>query len=294
MMAALDNRRPFPEQKVQQRQSVARYLNLGVISRGAYGVVHRAWDLKSGEIVAMKEEFHGMSQSTMREISILKSLPRHPSIVELKGVEVDKRRRVFVVMECLEKDLKKWMEGRRLQPYSVGEVKSVMRQILEGVCFLHKHGVMHRDLKPSNILVDTKAAPQIKLCDFGLSKQPARESGAHTPGVVTLWYRAPEVLMGATAYWSAVDMWSVGCIMAELVLGHVLFPGVSEIHQLVCIRQVMGAPHLLRHRLTAVASVDGAPLLSASGFDLLLTLLTCNPHRRITAEQALNHAWFAH
>lgn len=284
MMGGVENRRPFPEaeQRVKQQQSVGRYLYLGVISSGGYGVVHKAWDQKSGEMVAMKEEFHGMSQSTMREISILKSLPRHPSIVEYKEEVVDKRGRVFVVMEYVEKDLQRWMR----QPYSAGEVKSVMRQILEGVCFLHKHGVMHRDLKPSNILVDTKAAAaQIKLCDFGLSKQSS--SGPHTPGVVTLWYRAPEVLIGDTAYSSAIDMWSVGCIMAELVLGHVLFPGRSEIHQLVCIQQLMGAPHLLRRSLTAA-------LLSESGFDLLLALLAWNPCIRITAKQALNHAWFSH
>ncbi|KAI3455030.1 hypothetical protein Pfo_011693, partial [Paulownia fortunei] len=268
------------------------------ISQGSYGIVYRARDKKTGQIVAMKQEFHGFSLSTLREIDILKSLPRHPSIVELKEVVVDDCGRVFVVMDYLQNDLKRFMDVRK-KPLTLIEVKCLMKQLLEGVKFLHENGVMHRDLKPSNILMNDKG--QLKICDFGLSRHFESLSGSYTPGVVTLWYRAPELLLGANEYSCAIDMWSVGCIMAELMLKEVFFKGRSELHQLGSIYLVLGTPDdaawpgfssLIGSRLQFVScccAFSGAPILTERGFDLLGKLLTYDPHKRITAEAALNH-----
>ncbi|KAL0355042.1 UNVERIFIED_CONTAM: Cyclin-dependent kinase G-2 [Sesamum radiatum] len=176
---------------ITRRAKDYEYLN--VISHGSYGIVYRARDKKTGEIVAMKQEFYGYCTTTLTEISILMSLPRHPAIVEFKGVAVDDWNRVFIVMEHVENNLKGFMNARR-QPLSPYEVKCMMKQLLDGVKFLHENGVMHRDLKPSNILINMKG--HLKICDFGLSRQFESEWGSYTPGVVTLWYRAPEILAG--------------------------------------------------------------------------------------------------
>ncbi|KAL0350013.1 UNVERIFIED_CONTAM: Cyclin-dependent kinase G-2 [Sesamum radiatum] len=132
-------------------------------------------------------------------------------------------------MEHLDSDLKRLMDVK-MRPLRPSEVKCMMKQLLEGVKFLHENEVMHRDLKPSNLLVNKMG--ELKICDFGLSRQLQSESGSYSPRVATLWYRALEVLAGAETYSSAVDMWSVGCIMAEMLLKQVLFKRRCEIEQL--------------------------------------------------------------
>ncbi|KAH6831575.1 hypothetical protein C2S53_018991 [Perilla frutescens var. hirtella] len=257
-----------------------RYHLLDVINHGSYGVVYRAWDKESGEIVAIKHEIEGLSLSTVREIGILQSLPPHPSIVELKDVIIDDHEGVFVVMEYMESDLHKVIADSKTKPFTISEVKFLMKQILMGVAFLHDNGVMHRDLKPANILINAKQA-RLKICDFGLARPIGSQSGSYTPGMVTQWYRAPELLLGGKRYSNAIDMWSVGCIMAELLLGQVAFPGNSEMEQLWCIGR---SRILVEHRLK--------PLLTPAGFHLIQRLLAAHPNHRITANDALHHAWF--
>lgn len=285
---------------LRHRSGMDRYKVFNRISQGTYGAVYRAWDLEKDELVAIKHELHGLSKSTKREIAVLKSLRRrHPSIVDLKEVVVDASRRVFVVMEYFPFDLKRFVDARP-QPCAAAEVKGFMKQILRGVEFLHGCGVTHRDLKPSNILVDREGR-NLKICDFGCSRRLGRGTGggACTPGVMTLWYRAPEILLGAETYTSAVDMWSVGCIMAELAIKEVLFPGTSEIDQLCRIRKTMESssatpwPVNLLQRLTVAAAAAKVPRLSSKGFDLLQKLLAMNPNGRITARDALRHGWFS-
>ncbi|KAL0415610.1 UNVERIFIED_CONTAM: Cyclin-dependent kinase G-1 [Sesamum latifolium] len=148
--------------------SAYNYEYLNMIGHGSYGIVYKACDKRTGQIVAMKEEFNGLSTPTLREIAILKSLPQHPAIVGFKEVVRDDWDRVFVVMEHVENDLARFMAARR-QPLRPNEVKCMMKQLLEGVKFLHENGVMHRDLKPSNILINKKG--DLKICDFGSSFQ---------------------------------------------------------------------------------------------------------------------------
>ncbi|KAL1090021.1 hypothetical protein V6Z11_D07G060200 [Gossypium hirsutum] len=300
-------------------RSVYEYERLNKISEGTYGVVFRARDKKTGEIVALKkvkildrrelEEF-GFPLTSLREINILASF-NHSSIVKVKEVVVDDHDNVYMVMEYMEHDLKALMESMKW-PFSTSDVKCLMLQLLEGVKYLHDNWVLHRDLKTSNLLLSNQG--ELKVCDFGMARQYGSPQKQYTTKVVTQWYRAPELLLGAKTYSTAVDMWSVGCIMAEMLAKQPLFKGTSEIDQLRKIFDTLGTPNekiwagfselpgskanyskqrynLLRKKFP-VASFTGSAVLSDAGFDLLNRLLTYDPEKRITADDALKHDWF--
>ncbi|KAK8537688.1 hypothetical protein V6N12_043839 [Hibiscus sabdariffa] len=300
-------------------RSVFEYERLNKISEGTYGIVYRAKDKKTGEIVALKKvkilggrdlEEYGFPVTSLREINILASF-QHPSIVKVKEVVVDDHDNVYMVMEYMEHDLK-WLMDSMKRRFSTSDVKSLMLQLLEGVKYLHDNWVLHRDLKTSNLLLNNQG--ELKICDFGMARQYGSPLKPYTTKVVTQWYRAPELLLGAKKYSTAVDMWSVGCIMAELLAKEPLFKGTSEIDQLRKIFDTLGVPNekiwpgfselpgakanyskqpfnSLRKKFPA-ASFTGSAVLSDAGFDLLNRLLTYDPEKRITAGDALNHDWF--
>ncbi|KAK7319065.1 hypothetical protein RJT34_03777 [Clitoria ternatea] len=311
---------PAPPQRtvnmLQGCRSVDEFERLNKIDEGTYGVVYRARDKKTGEIVALKKvkmekEKEGFPLTSLREINILLSF-HHPSIVDVKEVVVGSSLdSIFMVMEYMEHDLKGLMEAMK-QPFSQSEVKCLMIQLLEGVKYLHDNWVLHRDLKTSNLLLNNRG--ELKICDFGLARQYGSPLKPYTHLVVTLWYRAPELLLGSKQYSTAIDMWSLGCIMAELLSKEPLFNGKTEFDQLDKIFRILGTPNetiwpgfsklpgvkvnfvkhqynLLRKKFPAT-SFTGSPVLSDSGFDLLNKLLTYDPEKRITAEAALNHEWF--
>ncbi|KAI3988423.1 hypothetical protein MKX01_031641 [Papaver californicum] len=296
-------------------RSVHEFERLNRIDEGTYGVVFRARDKKTGEVVALKKvkmekEREGFPMTALREINILLSTD-HPSIVEVKEVVMDGLDSIFMVMEYMEHDLKSIMETKR-QPFSQSEVKCLMLQLLEGVEYLHDNWVLHRDLKTSNILMNNQG--ELKICDFGMSRLYGSPLKQYTQLVVTLWYRAPELLLGAKQYSTAIDMWSLGCIMAELLSKEPLFNGKTEVDQLDKIFKTLGTPsemiwpgvsklpgakvkfakqqfNLLRKKFPPTA-FTGSPVLSDAGFDLLNRLLTYDPAKRITSEEAVNHEWF--
>ncbi|XP_010550725.1 PREDICTED: cyclin-dependent kinase G1-like [Tarenaya hassleriana] len=301
-------------------RNVDEYEKLNKISEGTYGVVYRARDKKTGEIVALKkikmnigrEDEYGFPLTSLREINILLSC-NHPSIVNVKEVVVGNNDNVFMAMEHLEHDLRGLMD-RMKQPFSTSEVKCLMIQLLEGVKYLHSNWIIHRDLKPSNLLMNNSG--DLKICDFGMARLYGSPLKPYTQLVVTQWYRTPELLLGAKKYSTAVDMWSVGCIMAELLSRNPLFQGKggSDIDQLRKIFALLGTPsetswpgfsslpgakanfvtqpyNLLRKKFPA-ASFTGSPVLSDLGFDLLSRLLSCDPEKRLTVDEALNHDWF--
>ncbi|KAH6755810.1 hypothetical protein C2S53_009134 [Perilla frutescens var. hirtella] len=269
------------------------YEKLDGINRGAYGAVYLARHRRSGEIVAVKEDFEGVSIPTLREIDILNSLPPHPSIVGFKGAVADHSGDLYIVMEHVDHDLRGYMEV--VPDLRQSEIKNLMKQVLEGVKFLHDNMVMHRDIKPSNILVSRWGV--VKICDFGLSRRLEAAGGRYSPDVGTPGYRAPELLLGETAYSMAVDMWGVGCVMAEMFSNRVLFKGSgTQSGQLETIYGILGingggddqtaaASNLLRNKICNAEVTE-------AGFDLLSRLLCCDPTKRITAEAAINHQWF--
>ncbi|XP_062110608.1 cyclin-dependent kinase G-2 isoform X2 [Humulus lupulus] len=240
---------PAPPQRsvnmLQGCRSVDEFERLNKIDEGTYGVVYRAKDKKTGEIVALKKvkmekEREGFPLTSLREINILLSF-HHPSIVDVKEVVVGNNLdSIFMVMEYMEHDLKALMETMK-QPFSQSEVKCLMLQLLEGIKYLHDNWVLHRDLKTSNLLLNNRG--ELKICDFGLSRQYGSPLKPYTHLVVTLWYRAPELLLGAKQYSTAIDMWSLGCIMAELLSKEPLFNGKTEFDQLDKIFRILGTPN---------------------------------------------------
>lgn len=237
-----------PQRSVNMLQgcrSVDEFERLNKIDEGTYGVVYRAKDKKTGEIVALKKvkmekEREGFPLTSLREINILLAF-HHPSIVDVKEVVVGSNLdSIFMVMEYMEHDLKGLMETMK-QPFSQSEVKCLMLQLLEGVKYLHDNWVLHRDLKTSNLLLNNRG--ELKICDFGLARQYGSPLKPYTHLVVTLWYRAPELLLGAKQYSTAIDMWSLGCIMAEMLSKEPLFNGKTEFDQLDKIFRTLGTPN---------------------------------------------------
>jgi len=233
----------------QPCRSVERFDRLNHIEEGSYGFVSRAKEEATGEIVAIKKlkldpaRDAGFPVTALREIQTLNAA-KHRHIVELREVvtgEGEAKGDVYIVMEFLEHDLKTLQEDMD-EPFLPSEVKTLMLQLGSAVEFLHAHWIMHRDLKTSNILMNNRG--EIKLADFGM----ARFCGDPPPQnltqlVVTLWYRSPELLLGATTYDSSVDIWSLGCIFGELLTRNPLLQGKNEVDQL---SKVSSAPSLYR------------------------------------------------
>eukprot|EP00271_Cylindrocystis_brebissonii_P019240 TRINITY_DN5788_c0_g1_i1.p1 TRINITY_DN5788_c0_g1~~TRINITY_DN5788_c0_g1_i1.p1 ORF type:complete len:303 (+),score=40.48 TRINITY_DN5788_c0_g1_i1:286-1194(+) len=286
-----------------------QYERVEKIGEGTYGVVYKAKDKVTNEVVALKKirleaEDEGVPSTAIREIALLKEM-QHVNIVKLLDV-VHYDRRLYLVFEVLDMDLKKHLEVR---PEICGNhplVKSYLYQILSGLAYVHNHRILHRDLKPQNLLVDQRRNI-IKLADFGLARAFGIPVKGFTHEVVTLWYRAPEILLGSSRYSTPVDVWSVGCIFMEMVLRRPLFLGDSEIDQLFKIFQVLGTPsEATWPGISQLADYKSAfpqwprqdlALLSAhlhpTGVDLLTRMLTLDPSKRISAQAALRHPYFA-
>ncbi|KAJ0401081.1 hypothetical protein P43SY_005686 [Pythium insidiosum] len=300
-------------------RDVEDFEKLNRIGEGTYGTVYRARDRRSQRIVALKrvllhnEGSDGFPITALREIKLLKRL-RHPNCVQLLDVVVGRKRSsVFLVFEYCEHDLALLLRAQshrvpHRHPFTESELKRIMLSILHAVEHLHAQSLVHRDIKLSNVLYDRYGA--VKLADFGLARElaTARDEPL-TPKVVTLWYRAPEILLGCDRYTTAVDVWSCGCIFAELLLQDPLFPGTSDLDQLDKIFKVLGRPsdHIWpgmselpnADKLRVDSSTRSTSTLhktlhslSPKGLDLLTRMLTYDPAQRITAREALEHPFF--
>ncbi|KAG7388075.1 Cell division protein kinase 1 [Phytophthora pseudosyringae] len=278
----------------------------GSIGEGTYGVVYKSLDLKSKQVVALKRirletEDDGIPSTALREISVLREL-EHPNIVSLLDC-LQEDGKLFLVFEFMDRDLKRHMEQAlgKLEP---AQTKSFLYQLLKGLAFSHSRGVMHRDLKPQNLLVN--ATGELKIADFGLARAFSLPIKKYTHEVVTLWYRAPEILLGQEVYCPPVDIWSVGVIFAEMVAKKPLFPGDSEIDQLYRIFRAFGtpseatwpgvtklrdyAPTFPKWRKKDMRELF--PQLDKSGLNLLESMLHYDPSTRISAKEALRHPYF--
>mmetsp|Transcript_887 Transcript_887/g.529 ORF Transcript_887/g.529 Transcript_887/m.529 type:complete len:298 (-) Transcript_887:155-1048(-) len=279
----------------------------GPLGEGTYGVVYKARDKNTNEIVALKRirleiEDEGIPSTTLREISVLRQL-KHPNIVMLNDV-VQSEGRLFLVFEFVDKDLKKHFEATEGM-LSAQEIKSFLWQLLRGTHYCHVKGVVHRDLKPQNILISRTG--ELKIADFGLARAFVPPIRPFTHEVVTLWYRAPEILLGSKSYALPIDMWSVGTIFAEMVTKRPLFPGDSEIDEIFKIFRILGTPD--ESSWVGVTGLPDwnpafpvwpalslsrfAPNLCDEGIDLLEQMIALDPRRRITARDAMSHPYFA-
>jgi cyclin-dependent kinase 8/11 len=314
--------RPTIEQEFEKSEKVGE---------GTYGVVNRATDKKIRRTVAIKEfketkEGEGISQTAIREIALLREL-QHQNIVSLRSCYVDPQNRTLrLVYDYAEYDLFEITRHHRQQnqPLSDAMLLSVLYQLLCGVHFLHCNWIIHRDLKPSNVLVmgTVHNAPYehgvVKIADFGLARSLLNPLRPMHTVVVTIWYRPPELLLGAKNYSAAVDMWAVGAILGELRTLYPMFPGQQkeksnqfEDDQLRKIYELLGTPDLnrwpaaqrLQYWSTAAQWPRSPPQLDSFfrnyGFnsakplyDLMLKCLDFNPDTRIRAADALQHEYF--
>lgn len=187
----------------------------------------------------MHREGDGVPSTAIREISILREL-NHPNIVRLLDV-VNCKKSLYLVFEYLNQDLKKLLDSNMdSSVLSDSLIKSYLWQLLQGIALCHTKRVLHRDLKPQNLLIDDDG--NIKLADLGLARSIGLPIRAYTHEVVTIWYRAPEILLGSCIYGPAVDIWAIGCIFAEMYTRKALFPGDSEIDQIFRIFRTLGTP----------------------------------------------------
>ncbi|KAL4991607.1 kinase-like domain-containing protein [Aspergillus falconensis] len=301
---SLPSQRAPTMDKSQQPSSFQQLEKLG---EGTYATVFKGRNRQTGELVALKEihldSEEGTPSTAIREISLMKEL-KHESIVSLYDV-IHTENKLMLVFEYMDKDLKKYMDtrGDRGQ-LDQATIKSFMHQLMSGIAFCHDNRVLHRDLKPQNLLINKKG--QLKLGDFGLARAFGIPVNTFSNEVVTLWYRAPDVLLGSRTYNTSIDIWSAGCIMAELYTGRPLFPGTTNEDQLQKIFRLMGTPserswpgisQLPEYRANfhVYATQDLGlilPQIDPLGLDLLNRMLQLRPEMRIDAHGALQHPWF--
>ncbi|KAJ2777151.1 hypothetical protein GGI15_004601 [Coemansia interrupta] len=300
------------------RQIDQCYERLNKIEEGTYGIVYRARDLETDEIVAIKhlkldEERNGFPITSLREIHTL-LLAKHPHIINVREIVVGRSlNSIYMVMDYAEHDLRTLMESMGGRGFRPSEIKSLMLQLLQAIAHLHSIWIVHRDLKTSNLLM--RGGGELKVADFGLARKFGSPLGHMTGLVVTLWYRAPELLLGANEYSTAVDMWSVGCIMAELFVHQPFLQGRGEIDQVARIFAAVGTPNeqvwpgfgqlpnakmfrfsqrpeaAARHH-TVEARLEECQGVTPMALDLVRRMLTLDPSQRISADDALDHPYF--
>jgi len=286
------------------------------VGKGAYGIVWKAVDRKTRKTVALKKIFDAFqnstdAQRTFREIMFLQELnaQHHENIIRLLNVlKADNDKDIYLVFEYMEINLHAVVRANILEEV---HKKYIVYQALKSLKYMHSGELLHRDMKPSNLLLNSDC--HVKLCDFGLARSIAdlddEKSHVLTDYVATRWYRAPEILLGSTRYTKGVDMWSIGCILGELLGGQPMFPGESTMNQLEKILEVSGKPtrediKAIRSRFTSemldsitikrpITLEHMYPNASPEAIDLLRKLLQFNPDKRLTAEQALAHPYLA-
>ncbi|NWI55317.1 MK15 kinase, partial [Calyptomena viridis] len=282
----------------------------------AYGIVWKAVDRSTGEIVAVKKIFDAFRNRTDAQQNMIlttglfpaQEFGEHPNIIKLLDViRAENDKDIYLIFESMETDLHAVIKKGNL----LKDIHKcyILYQLLKATKFIHSGNVIHRDQKPSNVLLDAGCC--VKLCDFGLARslcqgEQDQASPVLTDYVATRWYRAPEILLASRSYTKGVDMWSIGCILGEMLLGKPLFPGTSTMNQIEQILRVIPPPSLegrtllqgkvschcslsSRQRLTFEEIFPSSTPLPA--LDLLKKLLVFNPDKRLTAEEALQHPY---
>uniref|UniRef100_A0A8C2JZ32 mitogen-activated protein kinase n=2 Tax=Cyprinus carpio TaxID=7962 RepID=A0A8C2JZ32_CYPCA len=287
-----------------------RYKDLKQVGSGAYGTVCYAFDRRTGAKVAIKK-LHRPFQSDLfakrayRELRLLKHM-KHDNVIGLLDVftadlSLDRFHDFYLVMPFMGTDLGKLMKMEKL---SEDRVQYLVYQMLRGLKYIHAAGIIHRDLKPGNLAINEEC--ELKILDFGLARQADSEMTGY---VVTRWYRAPEVILSWMHYTQTVDIWSVGCIMAEMLLGKPLFRGNDHLDQLMEIMKITGTPTKeftaklqsedARHYIAKLPKLRKKdlrillPNVNPQGINVLESMLLLDPESRITAAEGLALPFFS-
>lgn len=251
---------------------MSRYIQGRLIGSGTYGEVYEAVDTETNNMVALKKiklnEKEGMPGTALREISILKKM-KHENIICLYSV-IHTASLLTLVFEYIDYDLKEYISTDCNPIY-------LINQLVSGVQYLHRNNIVHRDLKPQNILVDKEG--RLKIADFGLSRSFEIKVPPYSSEVVTLWYRSPELLYGSTNYSFYVDIWSVGCIMFEIITGDPLFPGEDKQQMIALIDTVAKSKSKLIRFLSIRLNVPKFIV------EVIVRCLDVNISTRITADE---------
>lgn len=256
---------------------MSQYILGNLIGSGTYGEVYEAFDAETKERVALKRirlnEKEGMPGTALREISILKKL-NHRNIIPLLSV-IHTETLLTIVFPFIPYELKKY-----INLHANENIMGLINQLICGVHYLHNMNIVHRDLKPQNILVSEDGI--LKIADFGLSRSLEVRVPPYSSEVVTLWYRSPELLMGSTSYKFYVDMWSLGCIIYEMITLEPLFPGESKENQLAIIRQKAGVRRMLRNTIELRLNVPEFIT------EIIVRCLDVDYTRRITIDEVMD------
>jgi len=292
-----------------------RYEHLMDVGVGVYGSVYKALDKKTNTVVAVKklkvdqdqDPGQGIPVHVIREVSVLRDFV-HPNVVQFLDIHISSIHDYSLIFEYMDRDLhsllKQYRRAETLMPMDL--IKKYARDLFNGLHACHLRLILHRDLKPQNILIGKDS---LKIGDFGLARLFSLPTRVYTHDVVTLWYRAPEILLGAQKYGPEVDIWSAGCVLDEMLCGRPTFPGDSEIGTIFKIFQILGTPteavwpghqnldhwkdSFPRWPSMALERLQGSrPDLSEAGSQLVTSCLEFNPQARIIARRAKGHAFF--
>ncbi|XP_071703660.1 mitogen-activated protein kinase 7-like isoform X1 [Rutidosis leptorrhynchoides] len=288
-----------------------KYVPIKPIGRGAYGVVCSSINRETNEKVAIKKINNVFGNPidavrTLRELKLLRHI-RHENVIGLKDVMFPIYRNsfkdVYLVYELMDTDLHHIIKSS--QPLSNDHCKFFLFQLLRGLKYLHSANVLHRDLKPGNLLVNANC--ELKICDFGLARTSQGSEQFMTEYVVTRWYRAPELLLCCDNYGTSIDVWSVGCIFAEILGRKPLFPGTECLNQLRLIINILGSQNddnigfidntKARRFIKTLPHTRGIslsslyPMADPLALDLLKKMLVFDPTKRITVSEALHHPY---
>ena len=285
------------------------YRDEKTIGNGSFGTVYQCTVVETGEVVAIKKVFQDKRYKN-RELQIMKDL-HHPNIVTLKHAffnSESKSEEVFLNLvmdflpETVYRELKKYVKNKQQMPLVLIKLHSY--QMLRSLAYIHAVGICHRDIKPQNLLVNPESGV-LKLCDFGSAKKLIAGE-ANVSYICSRYYRSPELIFGATEYTSAIDIWSAGCVAAELMLGVPLFPGESGVDQLVEIIKVLGTPtreqirdmnpNFTEYKFPMIKSNPWSKVFKGKvpteAIEFVVQLLNYSPENRPTAMDALGHPFF--
>ena len=299
------------ELRQEEALKEGKFTAISIIGKGTFGIVYRAKEDNNEEILAIKRVFQDKRYHN-RELEILKEI-NHPNIINLRHFfyTYGEKKETEIYLNCVTDYLPQTLSKILSINYQLRKqldlfiTKLYAYQMLTSIKYIHSIGITHRDIKPQNILVDQKTN-KIKLCDFGSAKKliPGQKSLSY---ICSRYYRAPELIFGATNYDSKIDVWSIGCVLSELVLGRPLFPGDTPSDQLVEIIKILGTP-------TKDDIISMNPKFQEQKFppikptpwdrvfknrkipehfiDIISKLLVYNPKERLNAETALEHIYF--